>query len=238
MTRPNKKLPDFQNTAIAGVEIVSMDTHHDNRGIFKEIFREEWFPLTDWNIVQFNHSISYPGALRGLHYHLKQTDYIQLITGHLCVGLYDNREASTTYGNSLILDFMGNDSKGIIIPPGVIHGHLALQHSSILYALNQYYDETDEYGVAWNDPTVNILWDLGNTSLRGILDVPILSDRDKVNPPLIEPEIPMGVSEAMTIVCDMARGYMLYDGECDEEQLEEKKEQQKAIDTLYKEIGQ
>jgi dTDP-4-dehydrorhamnose 3,5-epimerase len=41
--------------------------------------------------------------------------------------------------------------------------------------VDNYYDGDDELGVAWNDPTLGLSWDISN---------PILSPRDLQNAPL------------------------------------------------------
>jgi dTDP-4-dehydrorhamnose 3,5-epimerase len=43
------------------------------------------------------------------------------------------------------------------------------------YLVDNYYDGSDEYGVAWNDPTLAVDWGVGD---------PIISDRDLQNPSL------------------------------------------------------
>jgi dTDP-4-dehydrorhamnose 3,5-epimerase len=45
------------------------------------------------------------------------------------------------------------------------------------YLVDEYYDNTDERGIRWNDPTLGIDW--------GMSEV-IVSDRDRQNPPLAE----------------------------------------------------
>ena len=46
----------------------------------------------------------------------------------------------------------------------------------LFYLVDSYYDGTDEWGVAWDDPDVGLDW--------GIEGVPILSPRDQNNPRL------------------------------------------------------
>jgi dTDP-4-dehydrorhamnose 3,5-epimerase len=65
---------------------------------------------------------------------------------------------------------------GIFIPPGVAHGFAALTDMTITYMVDNYYNASDELGVAWDDPSINAKWGIEN---------PVLSERDKTNP-LIE----------------------------------------------------
>ncbi|MGH9269435.1 MAG: dTDP-4-dehydrorhamnose 3,5-epimerase family protein, partial [Acidimicrobiales bacterium] len=55
------------------------------------------------------------------------------------------------------------------------HGFLALTDVDLLYWVTHYYDASDEFGVAWDDPTLGIAWRI---------DEPILSERDRANAPL------------------------------------------------------
>lgn len=160
---------------IAGVKLVKLRSYQDQRGHFTEIFRKEWFPERSWKIIQSNRSISEEGVLRGLHYHKNQTDYWFVIQGRIRVGLADLRATSTTAGNTLILDIDEEDEQGLFIPVGVAHGFLSLGKSTLIYYVDNYYDGSDEYGVAWDDPDLKLLW--GNTN-------PLISNRDKSNPQL------------------------------------------------------
>ncbi len=58
-------------------------------------------------------------------------------------------------------------------PAGVAHGFLALSDMTLIYAVDRYYDGTDEQGVAWNDHTLAIPWESAS---------PIISERDRRNP--------------------------------------------------------
>ena len=66
-----------------------------------------------------------------------------------------------------------DDSVSVLIPPGVAHGFLALEDAGLMYAVDRYYDGSDEQGVTWNDPDLSIPWKTGE---------PILSERDRSNP--------------------------------------------------------
>lgn len=73
------------------------------------------------------------------------------------------------------IDLIGGEPRVLYIPPGVAHGFLAVTQVDLIYWVTAYYDASDEYGVAWDDPTLQAPWKLDN---------PVLSDRDKNNPKL------------------------------------------------------
>jgi dTDP-4-dehydrorhamnose 3,5-epimerase len=161
---------NYEPLTINGVYQFNFQSHHDNRGSFTEIFREIWFkqPIyCDWSNLQVNVSHSIAGVLRGLHYHKKQADYWYVVSGDVQIGLIDKRPNSSTFSKVEMID-IGGDPTGLFIPPGVAHGFLALTNTTILYLVNQYYDNTDEYEVAWD-------------TLEWYSDNPILSERDKIS---------------------------------------------------------
>jgi len=160
-------------TQIAGVKIVDLRPLGDDRGRFMETFRTEWFPERAWSQIQSNRSDSIAGVLRGLHYHFHQVDYWYVLQGRIRIGLADLRRSSPTYGASLALDVDGALPQGLFIPTGVAHGYLALTSATIIYVVDQFYNGSDEMGVAWNDPELAVHWDWPE---------PILSERDEKNP--------------------------------------------------------
>lgn len=162
-----------ESQQIAGVKHAHLQSFSDERGRFLETFRTEWFPEREWAVIQSNRSDSNAGVLRGLHYHFRQIDYWYVLAGRVRIGLADLRPSSPTYGVAQILEVTGEDNLGFFIPVGVAHGYYALTAATIVYTVDQYYNGNDEFGVAWNDPTLALPW--------GISD-PLLSPRDQKNP--------------------------------------------------------
>lgn len=161
-----------ESTTISGVWIVEPAIHGDQRGLFIETYRREWFP-NGREMVQGNRANRQRGALVGLHYHLHQADYWYVPFGHARVVLHDLREGGPTDGATLELDLTGDNHHGVFIPPGVAHGFAAVTDMVITYLVDGYYNPADELGVMWNDPAVAADW--------GVTD-PILSARDQHNP--------------------------------------------------------
>jgi dTDP-4-dehydrorhamnose 3,5-epimerase len=164
-----------ESTRIAGVKLVRLKSFADKRGRFLETFRKEWFPERTWDHVQGNRSDSKAGVLRGLHYHFRQIDYWYLVSGSIRIGLYDLRRSSPTRGVGKTVEITETEPFGVFVPVGVAHGFLALEDSTLTYLVDDYYDDSDEFGVAWDDPDIGLDW--GTTS-------PLLSPRDVKNPRL------------------------------------------------------
>jgi dTDP-4-dehydrorhamnose 3,5-epimerase len=165
----------IESTVIPGVKQAHFRVFGDERGRFMETFRKEWFPERSWDIVQANRSISTPGVLRGLHFHHHQVDYWQVVAGAIRVALADLRRSSPTYGHTEVVELDATKPSGLFIPVGVAHGFLSLTDATLLYLVDNYYDGSDELGVAWNDPDLGIDWGVA---------APVLSDRDRGNPRL------------------------------------------------------
>ena len=161
-----------QSDVISGVWLVEPAVHGDQRGLFIETYRREWFP-NGREMLQGNRANRQAGALVGLHYHLHQADYWYVPFGTARVVLHDLREGGPTDGATQTFDLTGENHHGLYIPPGVAHGFAALTDMVITYLVDGYYNPADELGLAWNDPRVEADW--------GVTD-PILSGRDQANP--------------------------------------------------------
>ncbi|MCA8926012.1 MAG: dTDP-4-dehydrorhamnose 3,5-epimerase family protein [Planctomycetes bacterium] len=160
-----------------GVELIRLKSYPDSRGRFLETFRQNWFPGRP-TMLQGNRSDSQANVLRGLHFHTKQSDYWYVPQGYVYVGLADLRRGSPTEGKIVGLE-LGKEDLGLYIPPGVAHGYYAPVAATMTYQVDFYYDNSDEFGVAWDDPELQIPWPLTGGA-------PILSDRDLANPRVAE----------------------------------------------------
>ena len=175
----------IESELIAGVYVVQPVIHGDERGIFIETYRREWFPQGR-EMLQGNRGNRQAGAVVGLHYHLHQADYWYVPMGACRVVLHDLREGGPTDGATQTIDLGTradgtHDHRGVFIPPGVAHGFAALSDMIITYLVDGYYNPEDELGVLWNDPAIGADWGVSE---------PTLSNRDQQN--LGRADIPAG----------------------------------------------
>jgi dTDP-4-dehydrorhamnose 3,5-epimerase len=161
-----------ESSAIAGVYLVEPTIHGDQRGLFIETYRREWFPGAR-EMIQGNRANRQAGSIVGLHYHLHQADYWYVPFGTARVVLHDLRSGGPTDGATVGLDLSGENHMGVYIPPGVAHGFAATTDMVITYLVDGYYNPADELGVAWDDPAIGADW---------VVSEPILSERDQHNP--------------------------------------------------------
>ena len=154
--------PDSQGL-IAGVQLASVVIRPDDRGYFAELFR--WGQgltqgLASVDRWQVSAALSYPGTIKAIHYHLRQSDLWTPVLGLFQVMLYDLRTDSPTFGKLNTIYTGAVRPWQIRIPPGVAHGYkvLGTESALLVYATDQYYDPTDEGRLPWNDPDVNYDW--------------------------------------------------------------------------------
>lgn len=164
------------DVSIDGVRVVDLEVHPDARGSFVEFFRQAWLP-TDHPPLQGNISRSVAGTMRAMHFHRQQWDYWFVLSGEMFVALTDLRSGSPTERATSTLRLDAAAPGGLFIPSGVAHGFLAETDLVFGYLVESYFDGTDEWGIAWDDPELGIDWPVAD---------PVLSDRDRSNPSLAE----------------------------------------------------
>lgn len=139
---------------ILGVRLIRPEVHVDSRGFFVELFRRETLAVP---FVQANHSRSLAGTLRGLHYHLRQADAWHVVSGRAQVALADLRSRLPD-PPVVTFELAAEEPAVLYIPAGVAHGFLALTDLDLIYWVTELYDGSDEFRVAWNDPTLEVPW--------------------------------------------------------------------------------
>lgn len=157
---------DSQNSPglIAGVQVAPLVIRPDDRGFFQELFRQGQGlaqTIAACGRLQLSAALSYPGTIKAIHYHLRQTDLWNPVLGMLQVMLYDLRNDSPTFGQLNTLYAGVLRPLQILIPPGVGHGYKVLGEDSALlvYATDQFYDPSDEGRLPWNDPDIRYEWE-------------------------------------------------------------------------------
>lgn len=149
---------------IEGVRLEQLVVRPDDRGYFEELFRMDHGLAKDFapsGSLQVSAALSYPGTIKAIHYHLRQTDLWSVVTGLFQVMLYDLRTDSPTFGQTNTLYSGALRPWQILIPPGVGHGYkvVGTEPALLVYATDQFYNPADEGRLAWNDPDVNYDWE-------------------------------------------------------------------------------
>ena len=177
----------FSYTPIEGLVVIEPTVYGDDRGYFMECFRESDYAEAGipTRFVQENESMSARAVLRGLHFQRteSQAKLVRVVSGALLDVAVDLREGSTTYGKWHAELLSAKNRRQMFIPEGFAHGFLALENDTRLnYKCSRYYAPQDEDGIAWNDPTLAIDWQLERWGIE--LSELIISEKDRKWPNL------------------------------------------------------
>jgi dTDP-4-dehydrorhamnose 3,5-epimerase len=170
---------EIYKTKIQGLLVIQPKVYEDDRGYFLEWFREDILKTygVDLKFVQDNESKSQKNVLRGLHFQnppFAQGKLVRVIKGAVLDVSVDIRKNSETYGEWFSRELSGKNKTMIWMPPGFAHGFLTLEDDTIFqYKCTGYYNKDSEDNIRWNDPDLNINWDIND---------PILSAKDKTAP--------------------------------------------------------
>jgi len=163
-------------TSLSGVIVIEPRVFGDERGFFFESYNEEAFVRLGIRerFVQDNHSCSYRGVLRGLHYQVQQAQgkLVRVTEGEIVDVAVDLRRSSSTFGKWHAVRLSGENKKMLWIPIGFAHGfHVVSEKAHVLYKTTDFYSPDHERTLAWDDPDLGIDW-----QLRG---EPVLSPKDQ-----------------------------------------------------------
>lgn len=148
---------------IEGLYVIEPTVHGDSRGYFMETYNYNDMKECglDMVFVQDNQSKSSKGVLRGLHYQIKhpQGKLVRVIRGRVFDVAVDIRKNSPTYGKWFGVELSEENKKQFLISSGFAHGFLVLSdEAEFCYKCTDFYHPDDEGGIAWNDPTIGIVW--------------------------------------------------------------------------------
>lgn len=177
---------EVEKTILEDCLLIKPKRFRDDRGYFSEAYNKERYaealPLSS-DFVQDNISVSQRGTLRGMHFQkppYAQAKLVQVIRGEVQDVVVDLRPDSPTFKQYFSLVLSEENGYQLYIPKGFAHGFLALSDEVIFhYKCDAYYHPEAEAGIIYNDPSLNIEWELEEDEL-------ILSDKDKELPTLIE----------------------------------------------------
>ena len=148
---------------IDGLYVIEPTVHGDARGYFMETYNQkdmEEAGLT-MKFVQDNQSCSTKGVLRGLHFQKEfpQGKLVRVVKGKVFDVAVDLRSNSKTYGQWFGVELSEENKKQFYISEGFAHGFLVLSDvAEFCYKCTDFYHPGDEGGLAWDDPSIGIVW--------------------------------------------------------------------------------
>jgi len=163
---------------IDDVRVKTFRKHVDQRGYFIEQLKRgdldddgnEFLPPQEF--AQMSRSLAYarggnpPELIKAFHWHKKQWDYWDIVSGNARVVLCDLREGSPTEGRIQVLMLGEHSPRMVAIPPYVAHGYqvVSMQDVILNYYVTEPYDiaDPDEGRIAWNDQRIGFDWSIEN----------------------------------------------------------------------------
>ena len=165
-------------TKLKGCFILEPKVFNDDRGYFFESFNQQTFEkLTGQkgHFVQDNQSASTYGVIRGLHFQKgdhAQAKLVRVLAGKVLDVAVDIRPDSPTYGEWVAVELTIENNRQLYVPRGFAHGFSVLSETAVFaYKCDNFYHKDAEGGLLYNDPTLNINWQIPE-------DKAILSEKD------------------------------------------------------------
>ena len=172
----------FIETKLKGCFILEPKVFGDDRGYFFESYNSQVFNEGVGQVVNFvqdNQSYSKYGTLRGLHFQKgehAQAKLVRVISGEVLDVAVDIREGSSTFGEHVAVRLSAENKKQLFVPRGFAHGFVVLSETAeFFYKCDNYYNKESEGGIIYNDPKLNIDWELKEEDL-------LLSEKDQLLP--------------------------------------------------------
>lgn len=171
----------FTPTKIAGVWIVDLERHADERGWFARTWCAEEFRQHGLNPDLAQCSASFNrrrGTLRGMHWQAaphEEAKLVRCVRGAMFDVALDVRPGSATFKQWVSVELTPDNGRALYVPEGCAHGFQTLaDDTEVLYQISCPWHPASGRGVRWNDPFFAIEWPLSGIAL--------LSDRDASYP--------------------------------------------------------
>ena len=155
----------FTPTKIAGVWLIEMERHEDERGWFARSWCAEEFAARGLNSQLAQCSVSFnkkKGTLRGMHWQAAphaEAKLVRCTRGAIYDVALDLRPDSQTYRRWFATELTADNGRALYIPEGCAHGFQTLaDDSEVFYQIAGAYHATSSRGVRWDDPVFGITW--------------------------------------------------------------------------------
>ncbi len=172
-------------TKIKGIVIIEPKIFEDSRGYFYESFSQQELEkkICKTEFVQDNQSKSSYGVVRGLHFQkgeCAQSKLVRCIKGEVLDVAVDIRKGSPSFGQWESCLLTEDNHRQFFIPRGFAHGFSVLSDTAIFqYKCDNYYAPQAEGAILWNDPQLNIDWQIPMEDV-------LLSEKDTKHPLLTD----------------------------------------------------
>lgn len=180
---PDRKF-SITSKPVQGVFEIIPRLFTDDRGFVFESFNIREF--TEFGIpytfLQDAESFSHKGVLRGLHFQKPPHAHAKLVHvshGSVLDVVVDLRTSSPTFRQWCSVLLRGDERNLLWVPTGCAHGILVLEEGTCFhYKFTDYFTASAEGGVRWDDPTLEIDWQLQKWGIGH----PVISEKDSKLP--------------------------------------------------------
>ena len=146
----------IKKTKFKDLLIIKQKNNKDNRGILRETFNNK---ILKKKFIFEYCTTSKKNVFRGFHFQKKnkQAKYVNVVKGKILDLVIDLRRKSKTFGKVFSIILSKNNALGLYIPAGFAHAYFSYENENIIYyKLDNYYNPKFEFGIDFNDPTLNI----------------------------------------------------------------------------------
>lgn len=158
-------------TPLPGAMLITPPRFADDRGDFSETYNAETLAGfgIDTVFIQDNHSRSrFVGTVRGLHFQAPpkaQAKLVRVVRGRIYDVIVDIRVGSPHYGEWFGVELSADNGRQLLVPTGFLHGFVTREpDTEVIYKCSQTYSPAHEGAVRFDDPDLDIAWDLGGVA--------------------------------------------------------------------------
>ncbi len=157
-----------ESRQLGDVVVLVPQAFEDERGYFMEAYRSDSFKdigLPE-SFVQWNHSYSRKGVLRGLHFQWDPPmgKLMRVTRGTAFLVAVDVRPGSPTVGEWVGLEASAENRRQVWAPASFARGFSALSEDvEVQYLCTGVYNSKAESAIRWDDPDIGIAWPVSPT---------------------------------------------------------------------------
>ena len=139
---------------IDGVTVRDLVVHTDEHGYLYECLKADWPEFEKFGQAYL--TVTYPGVIKGWHWHDLQSDHFVPLKGMAKIVLYDDRPESPTRHELMEITAGEYKPRLIVFPPKILHGVIALNQEPVWimnfpdYVYNS--EQPDEQRLSWDHP--------------------------------------------------------------------------------------
>ncbi len=159
----DNRLMKLSETKLAGVYVIELPRHLDERGYYQRLWGENEFEslglISELNNVGLSYNAK-RGTVRGMHFQaapFEEAKFVQCIRGSIYDVVLDIRPDSKSFGEWIHVELTRENCCALFIPKGLAHGFQTLEDDSeVLYCISEKYSAEHSRGIRWNDARFSI----------------------------------------------------------------------------------